>query len=107
MNVSSYSFLTTIFIVCLEIKVNHLKLKDGIRYYGTVSACSIAGLCSSASSDGVLIDSKPPHIAKVIDGQKPYDVDYQSFRLVYISTISDLTLLSYRLYISRNIFNCY
>ena len=64
-------------MLLLEISFNHLKLQDGVRYYSVVTACSVTGLCTTVSSDGVLIDIKPPHIAQIMDGLKAVDIDYQ------------------------------
>ena len=32
----------------------------GEKYYITVEACNVAGLCKTLSSDGVLLDNSPP-----------------------------------------------
>ena len=69
------------FYMCVvEFKMHNLKLIEGKQYFATVKACSVAGLCVTTTSDGVQIDTVPPHIARVIDGSKAHDVDYQSSR---------------------------
>ncbi|XP_064643194.1 uncharacterized protein LOC135497317 isoform X2 [Lineus longissimus] len=55
-------------------------LRQGLTYYVTVTACNGVGLCSSASSDGVLIDSSPPISGLVHDGVGLFDIDYQNSR---------------------------
>ncbi|XP_064646780.1 uncharacterized protein LOC135499763 [Lineus longissimus] len=55
-------------------------LCQGKTYYATVTACNGVGLCSTASSDGVLIDSTPPIKGLVQDGVGLQDIDYQNHR---------------------------
>jgi hypothetical protein len=39
-------------------------------------------LCSSASSDGFIVDTTPPNIGYVIDGTLARDIQYQAARLI-------------------------
>jgi hypothetical protein len=41
-----------------------------------------ADLCSSVTSDGVIIDSSPPTVGVVQDGVEVYDTHYQSMRYI-------------------------
>ncbi|XP_062616047.1 uncharacterized protein LOC134277752 [Saccostrea cucullata] len=61
-----------------ELLVDNVHLGVGITYYTTVMACNTANLCSEASSDGVIIDSSPPSLGRVIDGTDLQDIEYQS-----------------------------
>ncbi|XP_064643830.1 uncharacterized protein LOC135497820 [Lineus longissimus] len=54
--------------------------RPGQIYYVTVTACNAVGLCTSASSDGVLIDNTPPVVGWVQDGIDLRDTDYQLSR---------------------------
>ena len=49
-------------------------LNDGDKYYVVVTSCNVAGLCSFATSDNILIDSTPPHLG----GFKP-PMTWQNF----------------------------
>lgn len=57
-------------------------LVQGYRYYSTIMACNTADLCSSVTSDGVIIDSSPPTVGVVQDGVEVYDTHYQSMRYI-------------------------
>ena len=43
------------------------QLKDGNRYVAKVDACNAAGLCTSAQSEELLIDSSPPEIGGFVE----------------------------------------
>ncbi|VDH98686.1 Hypothetical predicted protein, partial [Mytilus galloprovincialis] len=58
----------------------------GIRYYTTVTACNTADLCSSVTSDGVIIDNSPPSTGTVKDGADYIDINYQSLRSYIAAT---------------------
>ena len=47
--------------ITVKMEENEL-LKNGDRYTATVTACNAAGLCSSSTSEDLLIDSTPPHM---------------------------------------------
>ena len=64
----------------LDITLCHIHLGSGIRYYTTITACNTADLCTSVTSDGVVIDNSPPTQGTVQDGVDLYDVEYQSLR---------------------------
>ena len=56
----------------------------GLKYYVTVTACNAADLCTSVSTDGVLVDDSPPlpgrvHHGAASDGP---ETGYQSSRSV-------------------------
>lgn len=57
-----------------------INLAVGIRYYTTVTACNTADLCTSSTSDGVVIDNSPPNSGKVKDGADYKDINYQSLK---------------------------
>ncbi|CAH1258773.1 Hypp2075 [Branchiostoma lanceolatum] len=63
-----------------EASVEHLSLVSGKRYYVTVVACNAADLCSSATSDGVIIDNSPPVAGTVYDGVDDMDLSFQASR---------------------------
>ncbi len=55
----------------------------GFTYYVTVTACNAADLCTSVTSDGVLVDDSAPLVGRVYDGGPGGgDISFQSSRLV-------------------------
>ncbi|XP_071123173.1 uncharacterized protein [Mytilus edulis] len=67
-----------------EFTLKDIHLGTGLRYYTTVTACNTASMCTSVTSDGVVIDNSPPIAGHVQDGTGFYDTQYQSMR-TYIS----------------------
>ncbi|CAH1259274.1 ADGRL2 [Branchiostoma lanceolatum] len=63
-----------------EASVEHLGLVSGKRYYVTVLACNAADLCTSATSDGIIIDNSPPSAGTVYDGVDDMDLSFQASR---------------------------
>ena len=63
-----------------EFVLKGINLAIGRRYYTTVTACNTADLCSSVTSDGVIIDNSPPNIGKIKDGADYIDINYQPTR---------------------------
>lgn len=61
-----------------EFILQYLHLGAGLRYYTTVTACNTADMCSTVTSDGVIIDNSPPLAGAVQDGTGIYDTEYQS-----------------------------
>ena len=59
-----------------------MHLGAGIRYYTTITACNTVDLCTSVTSDGVIVDNSPPTQGIVQDGVDIYDVEYQSLRFL-------------------------
>ena len=58
-----------------------------------IQAVNGAGLSTSSSSSGVLVDSSPPHIEAVIEqGAGSLDIDYQVCGYEVISCIIALTM---------------
>ena len=55
-----------------------LSLKDGVTYYATVRACNMAGLCTTASSNGATMDGSPPIPGTVLDGIEGANVQFQA-----------------------------
>ncbi|KAL9987450.1 hypothetical protein ACROYT_G001763 [Oculina patagonica] len=55
-----------------------LSLNHNGRYFVTVRATSESGYSTTATSNGVTIDSTPPSGGKVRDGQTLVDIDYQA-----------------------------
>ncbi|KAK3083351.1 hypothetical protein FSP39_020593 [Pinctada imbricata] len=60
-----------------DFKLTKFNLAFGVIYYTTVSACNTADLCSSTTSDGVMIDVSPPSPGRVFDGMSTDDIEYQ------------------------------
>ncbi|XP_055958617.1 uncharacterized protein LOC130013975 [Patella vulgata] len=56
------------------------KLTPGTKYITTVTGCNMADMCTSAISDGVIIDVTPPDVGRVLDGTKDLDVEFQATR---------------------------
>ena len=51
----------------------------GLTYYVTVTACNAADLCTSVTSDGVVVDDSPPLPGRVYDGRPGSgDISFQS-----------------------------
>ncbi|XP_019617771.1 PREDICTED: uncharacterized protein LOC109465072 [Branchiostoma belcheri] len=63
-----------------EASVEYLRLVSGKRYYVTVTACNVADLCTSVTSDGVVIDNSPPVAGIVYDGVDDMDLSFQASR---------------------------
>lgn len=72
------SFISLDFTLC------HIHLGPGIRYFTTIIACNTADLCTSVTSDGVIVDNSPPTKGVVIDGVDIFDLEYQSLRFVNV-----------------------
>uniref|UniRef100_A0ABM0M5T3 Uncharacterized protein LOC102801709 n=1 Tax=Saccoglossus kowalevskii TaxID=10224 RepID=A0ABM0M5T3_SACKO len=66
--------------VVTEMTADNLNLKPGFTYYTTVIACNAAKLCTTVTSDGVLIDNSPPVRGAVHDGISGPDIAYQTSR---------------------------
>ncbi|XP_053381645.1 uncharacterized protein LOC123528459 [Mercenaria mercenaria] len=87
----------------------HNWLHGGDKYYFVVTSCNVAGLCASAQSENLLIDSTPPHLG----GFKP-PMAWQNFidqnnkkksRLIlswYGFADAESSIDSYYLKVSRN-----
>lgn len=82
-------FKTTIFFFNVFININlffldftlcHVHLSLGIRYFTTITACNTADICTSVTSDGVVIDNSAPSQGVVLDGVDKNDIEYQSLR---------------------------
>lgn len=58
--------------------ITGLSLEDNGRYFVTVRATSESGYNTTATSNGVRVDSTPPLGGKVRDGQTFMDIDYQA-----------------------------
>ncbi|XP_063399976.1 uncharacterized protein LOC134684607 [Mytilus trossulus] len=67
-----------------DFELTNVHLGIGIKYYVSITACNTAELCTSMSSDGVIIDNSPPKAGSVQDGTGYLDIQYQSLRS-YIS----------------------
>ncbi|CAC5386462.1 unnamed protein product [Mytilus coruscus] len=70
--------------ITYEFTLENIHLGTGLRYYTTVTACNTADMCTTVTSDGVLIDNSPPTAGAVQDGTGFYDTEYQSMP-IYIS----------------------
>ena len=56
----------------------NLHLLEGQRYHVNVRACTAAGHCSEAASDGVVVDTSGPRAGVVLDGDHALDMDSQA-----------------------------
>ena len=61
-----------------EFTLENIHLGTGLRYYMTVTACNTADMCTTVTSDGVIIDNRAPTAGAVQDGVGFYDTEYQS-----------------------------
>jgi hypothetical protein len=61
-------------------RLDHVRFGVGLKYYTSVMACNTADYCTTAVSDGVIIDSSPPSMGVVMDGTAARDIEYQSIR---------------------------
>ena len=68
------------FCLILDVEMKYLHLVEGIKYFVTVTAYDTADLCSSASSDGFIVDTTLPIKGYVLDGTLVKDIQYQSAR---------------------------
>jgi len=64
----------------VEFTITNINLEAGAKYYSTITACNTADLCTSVTSDGVVIDNSPPVPGIVQDGVDELDIEYQSIR---------------------------
>ncbi|XP_035661568.1 uncharacterized protein LOC118405866 [Branchiostoma floridae] len=60
-----------------DMSASNLLLVPGFTYYVTITACNAAQLCTTFSSDGVLMDDTPPVAGTVRDGAADMDLQYQ------------------------------
>ena len=72
--------LTDFILTPIEASVDHLHLVSGLVYYVTVRACNSADLCTTVTSDGILIDESPPASGQVYDGPSGQDKRFQASR---------------------------
>ncbi|CAG2234222.1 unnamed protein product [Mytilus edulis] len=66
--------------IAYEFTLENTHLGTGLRYYTTVTACNTAEMCTTVTSDGVIIDNSPPTTGTVQDGTGYYDTEYQSLK---------------------------
>ena len=69
-----------------------MKLLEGMKYFVTVKVCNIAGLCTSVSSDGFVVDSSPPSPGRVLDGVDGNDLAYQASKYDHITFVTQSLL---------------
>ncbi|XP_052067298.1 uncharacterized protein LOC127706680 [Mytilus californianus] len=70
--------------ITYEFTLENIHLGTGLRYYTTVTACNTAEMCTTVTSDGVIIDNSAPVAGIVQDGTGFLDTEYQSMS-TYIS----------------------
>ncbi|CAC5370733.1 unnamed protein product [Mytilus coruscus] len=70
--------------ITYEFTLENIHLGTGLTYYTTVTACNTADMCTTVTSDGVIIDNSPPTVGVVQDGTGFYDTEYQSMTM-YLS----------------------
>ncbi|XP_061176007.1 uncharacterized protein LOC133184958 [Saccostrea echinata] len=63
-----------------EMTVDYVHFGSGITYYTSVTACNTAEFCTTAFSDGVIMDNSPPNVGMVTDGTSSNDIVHQSIR---------------------------
>ncbi|KAK3101031.1 hypothetical protein FSP39_000383, partial [Pinctada imbricata] len=61
-----------------ELNLTEVHFGAGLTYYTTVKACNTADMCTSVTSDGVIMDISPPTMGVVQDGTTSNDIEYQS-----------------------------
>ncbi|XP_078696223.1 uncharacterized protein LOC144924666 [Branchiostoma floridae x Branchiostoma belcheri] len=61
-----------------EVLIDGLTLQSGMKYFSNVRAYSHAGLHTTVSSDGFVVDTEPPSAGVVYDGLDIHDRDYQN-----------------------------
>ncbi|CAG2247188.1 unnamed protein product [Mytilus edulis] len=70
--------------ITYDFTLENIHLGTGLRYYTTVTGCNTADMCTTVTSDGVIIDNSPPTAGVVQDGTGFYDISYQSM-VIYLS----------------------
>ncbi|XP_062606252.1 uncharacterized protein LOC134268062, partial [Saccostrea cucullata] len=63
-----------------EMTVDYVHFGSGLTYYTSVTACNTAEFCTTAYSDGVIMDNSPPNVGVVTDGTSANDIEYQSIK---------------------------
>ncbi|KAK3101903.1 hypothetical protein FSP39_007221, partial [Pinctada imbricata] len=66
--------------IVYELSLSHIHFGAGLTYYTTITACNTADLCTSMTSDGVIMDNSPPSMGIVYDGTMSHDIEYQSLQ---------------------------
>ena len=61
-----------------DVIFEHITFLAGVKYYTTVTACTSAEKCTSATSDGIIIDTTAPRVGLVQDGTKDEDIQFQA-----------------------------
>ncbi|XP_078696304.1 uncharacterized protein LOC144924691 isoform X1 [Branchiostoma floridae x Branchiostoma belcheri] len=61
-----------------EVLIDGLTLQSGMKYFSNVRAYSHAGLHTTVSSDGFVVDTDPPSAGVLYDGLDIHDRDYQN-----------------------------
>ncbi|XP_061176006.1 uncharacterized protein LOC133184957 [Saccostrea echinata] len=63
-----------------ELTVDYVHFGSGLTYYTSVTACNTAEFCTTAVSDGVIMDNSPPIVGVVTDGTSSNDLEHQSIK---------------------------
>ncbi|XP_061177042.1 uncharacterized protein LOC133185758 [Saccostrea echinata] len=63
-----------------EMTIDYVKFGSGLTYYTSVTACNTAEFCTTAFSDGVIMDNSPPNVGVVTDGTSSNDIEHQSIK---------------------------
>ncbi|XP_061189002.1 uncharacterized protein LOC133197151 [Saccostrea echinata] len=63
-----------------EYRLTSVGIAVGMKYYTSVTACNTADLCTTVTSDGIVIDNSPPTPGRVRDGLETSDIEYQASR---------------------------
>ncbi|VDI13269.1 Hypothetical predicted protein, partial [Mytilus galloprovincialis] len=66
--------------VIYDFTLQNIHLTSGLNYFTTVTACNTADVCTSVTSDGVVLDGSPPTVGVVQDGIGKGDMHYQALR---------------------------
>ena len=72
-----------------------LHLVEGMQYFVSITACNAVNLCSTSSSDGVVVDTSPPMAGRVLDGIEGRDAQYQMSRYGTRHIVWSLVNLNY------------
>ena len=73
--------MTNVYLIS-DFEFPSIHLMVGQRYYVTVTACNTADMCTSVTSDGIILDNSPPTPGVVMDGASSVDIHYQGDRHV-------------------------
>ncbi|XP_062588511.1 uncharacterized protein LOC134250178 [Saccostrea cucullata] len=83
--------------------------RTGVKYFATVESCNKAGLCSGASSNGIILDDSPPIPGRVLVGRNNdrYVPDSKTLRVSWVDFIeAESGILQYFVCLGSKKFVC-